>query len=138
VSEAAATEFEKSWRFDVRAASSSDLERQTDLVRVLLVAKRDADSADEPPLEIPDVPELTLAIVRAARSEVRSQSMGSRAVRRSSRLAWDVLTELFGDQDRLKERIDRLKNAKPEGEHELLSLVDKYLGGWRPEDFGED
>ena len=137
VSEAAATDFEKSWRSDVRTASSSVLERESNLLHVLLVAKRDA-AADEPPLEIPKSPELTLAILRAARSEVKSQSMGSRAIRRSPQLAWDPLIELFGGHDELRERIDRLKETKPDGEDKLLSLVDKYLGGWRPNDFGED
>jgi len=137
VSEAAATEFEKSWRSEVRAASSSDLEHESNLLRVLLVAKRDA-AADEPPLEIPTVPEFTLAILRAARSEVRSQSIGSRAIRRSPRLAWDALIELFGSEDELRKRIDQLKETKPEDEGELLSLVDKYLAGWRPKDFDED
>ena len=137
VSEAAATEFEKSWRSEVRVASPSNLEREGNLLYMLLVAKRGA-AADEPLLEIPEMPELTLAILRSARSEVSSQSIGSRAIRRSPQLAWDALIELFGSQDELKQRIDRLKEAKPEGEGELLSLVDKYLGGWRPRDFDED
>ena len=137
VSEAAATEFEKSWRSEVRAASSSDLERECNLLRVLQVARRDA-ATDEPLLEIPEVPELTLLILRAARSEVMSQSIGSRAIRRSPRLAWDALIKLFGNQDELRKWIDRLKETKPENEGELLSLVDKYLEGWRPKDFDED
>ena len=137
VSERAATEFEKRWRSEVRTASSSDLERESNLLRVLLVAKRDAE-ADESLLEIPNNPKFTLAILRAARSEVRSQSNGSRAIRRSPRLAWDALIKLFGSQDELRKRIDRLKETKPEGEGELLSLVDRYMGGWSPKDFDED
>jgi predicted KAP-like P-loop ATPase len=137
VSETAATEFEGRWRSDVRSASSADLERESSLLRVLVVAKQDA-AADEPPLQIPEAPKLTLAILRAARNEVRSQSSGSRAIRRSSRLAWEALIGLFGGHDELRERIARLKETKPEGEDELLSLADKYLGGWRPQDFGEE
>jgi len=137
VSEAAATEFEKDWRSEVLSTPSSDLVHEGDLFRVLLVTKQHA-AADEPPLEIPDVPEVTLAILRTSRSETRSQSMGRRAIRRSPRLAWDALIDLFGGMDEMKERIIRLKENKPQGEDELLGLVDKYLGGWRPGNFGED
>ena len=135
VSEISAAKFEKAWRSEVQSALASDLERETDLLSVLLLAKRDADPA-ESPLDIPEAPELTLAILRRSLSEARSQSMGSRAVRRSPRLAWDALIQLFGTQETLKERINKLKLTKPEGEEELLDLVDKYLGGWRPTDFG--
>ena len=105
--------------------------------RILLFAMRDADPT-EPPLKIADSPQMTLALLKSARSEVRSQAMGSRAVRRSARLAWDVLIELYGDEDTLRERIENLKATQPEGVDELLQLADKYLGGWRPGDFGDD
>ena len=137
VSEAAATEFEKAWRSDVRATPSSGLVSEGDLFRVLLVTKLQA-APDELSLEIPDVPEVTLTILRASRSETTSQSMGRRAIRRSPRLAWDTLIELFGGADELKDRINRLKESTPQGEDELLNLVDKYLGGWRPKSFGEE
>jgi hypothetical protein len=137
VSEAAAAEFERTWRGEVRSASAEELAQEGDLVRVLLLAKRDADPS-EGPLDIDDSPELTLAALRAARSEVRSQAQGSRAVRRSPRLAWDVLIELYGDEATLRERIEALKATSPEGGDDVLELADKYLSGWRPKDFGED
>jgi hypothetical protein len=49
-----------------------------------------------------------------------------------------VLVELYGTEDTLRERIQRLKATQPEGVNELLELANKYLGGWRPSDFGED
>ena len=79
---------------------------------------------------------MTLALLQSARTEVRSQSMGSRAVRRSAALAWDVLVELYGDDATLRERIDKLKASQPHGNDELLQLADKYLAGWRPAPFG--
>jgi hypothetical protein len=61
--------------------------------------------------------------------------MGSRAVRRSARLAWDELVELYGDQEVLRERIEKLKATEPESvDEQLFQLADKYLGGWRPND----
>ena len=137
VSESVATELEKAWRSDVLTAISSALVNEYDLFRVFLVAKL-YGSANEPPLEVPDVPEVTLATLRTSRSEARSQSEGKRAIRRSPRLAWDTLIELFGGLDEFNSRIDRLKESKPQGEDELLKLVDKYLTGWRPGDFLEN
>lgn len=137
VSEDVATELEKDWRSRVLTALSPDLVNEYDLFHVFLVAKV-YGSVNEPPLAVPDVPEVTLATLRTSRSEARSQSMGSRAIRRSPRLAWDTLIELFGGLDELNGRINRLKESKPPGEDELLKLVDKYLAGWRPGNFGED
>jgi hypothetical protein len=137
VSETIAAEREKTWRDEVRARPVDELANETDLMRIFLVAKREADPS-EAALNIDDAPQLTLAILRAARSEVRSQPIGSRAVRRYPQLAWDVLVELYGDEATLRERIERLKASGTEGADELLGLADKYLAGWRPKDFGED
>jgi hypothetical protein len=133
VSQTAAIMFELDWRIEVRSDSDNDLIRENELLRILMLTKRDADPA-EPPINISDSPGMTLAILKSARSEVRSQTMGSRAVRRSARLAWNVLIELYGDEGTLRERIERLKATQPEGVDELLQLADKYLGGWRPDD----
>jgi KAP family P-loop domain len=137
VSESAARQFEESWRVEVRSAPEDALAEESDLLRVLLAAKRDAGST-EPPLEIPDSPRVTLALLKSARSDVRSQAMGSRAVHRSPRLVWDALIELLGNEDTLRERINRLRTTQPDGNSELFDLADKYLGGWRPSDFGND
>jgi hypothetical protein len=137
VSEAAAAEFERNWRSEVRATPTSDLRRERDLAAVLIVAKRGA-AASEAPFETPEAPELTLGILRSARTEVRSQSTNSRAVHRSPRLEWDALVELFGGEDKLRHRIDRLKETKPQGEDELLDLAERYLAGWRPGHHRED
>mgnify|MGYP000426323089 CR=1 FL=1 len=131
VSETTASKFEKDWRAEVRAASADALAEERELLSILLLAKRDADSA-EPCIEIADTADMTLAILRSARSEVRSQTMGSRAVRRSPHLAWDVLIELYGNEDTLKERIIDLKATQPEGVADLIELADEYVGGWQP------
>jgi hypothetical protein len=111
--------------------------REWDLLRILFLTKREAQSTEDT-LRIDPSPELTLAVLRAARGETQSQSMGSRAVRRFPRLAWDVLVELYGDAAALRERIDRLKATPPEGTEELLALADRYLSGWRPSEFGDE
>ncbi len=137
VSKKAAENFEKEWRDEVRSASISTLIKEKGLLRILLLVKRGA-GPEEPPLGIPDSPFMTLALLQSAQVEVYSQSMGSRFVRPSVRLAWDELVELYGNEDVLRDRIEKLKSTHPEGADELLSLVDKYLAGWRPSDSGRN
>lgn len=137
VSERAAKVLEKEWRASVHAASLETLAGETDLLRTFILTKRDADP-DEPALAIPDSPAVTRALLKAARSEVRSQSMGSRAVLRKPRLAWDALIELYGDEATLCERIEALKASPQDNIRDLLELADKYLSGWRPNDFDDD
>jgi hypothetical protein len=132
IAESSAGDFEKKWRAEVRATSATDLAREFDLLRVLAVTKNEA-SSDEPTLDIPDLPLLTLAILKAAQTEVKSFAFGSRAVHSAPRLHWSILTDLFGGEEELRRRISELKNTSPQGEDELFALVDKYLEGWRPD-----
>lgn len=141
VSQDAARIFEADWRVQVRAATADVLVNERELLPLLSIAKRGADpGADphEPSIHIPDSPRITLALLQSARSDVKRQSIGSRAIHRSSRLAWQALIELYGDEAVLCERIEKLKAAHIESTDELLILADKYVGGWRPRDFGED
>lgn len=94
-SEDAAAIFESDWRKEVRNASAEDLATDHDLVRVLVFAKREA-TVSEQNLAIPPDPAVTLAVHRGARSEARSQYLGTRSVHRESRLSWDTLADLYG------------------------------------------
>ncbi len=137
VSENAARELEKAWRDEVRVACIDDLTKEIELVRIFLALKRETE-ASEPTHIIDEAPNLTVAILESALSETKSQSMGSHAIRRTSRLAWDALIEIYENEETLKNRIEDLKDNNIKGVDGLLELVDKYLGGWRPGDFGED
>lgn len=135
VGEDVAARFERDWRAQVRAASVDELVGEPELLRVLLLVSTEAE-ASELPLVLDPSPTLTLAVLRSARSEVRQQSMDSRAVRRSPRLAWDVLTELYGGEERVRERIQALRETHDDGFDDLLALADRYLAGWRPDRYG--
>jgi hypothetical protein len=111
--------------------------QERELLWLLLLAKREADPSEDP-FNVDNSPTLTLAILRNALSEAKRQAVGSRAVRRSPVLAWDSLIELYGDEATLKERIKALKATEPQGDDHLLELADKYIGGWRPKEVGED
>lgn len=137
VSEAAAKTFEAEWRAEVRAATPHQLADEIGLLWTFWRAKQEAESK-EPELVVPDNPAITYALLKSARSETRSQSMGSRAVRRKPQLAWDVLVELYGDEDTLRFRVEELRATPPDGIGDLFELADKYLSGWRPKDFDDD
>lgn len=137
VSETAAAHLEEAWRDEVRSTPVHDLARERDLLRVLLTAKREANPSEDP-LNIDASPHLTLTILNDARSEVMSQTIGDRAVRRSPRLAWEALIELYGDEATLKERIESLNATGLEGVGDVLELANKYLSGWRPNQFGDE
>jgi hypothetical protein len=62
--------------------------------------------------------------------------MGQRAVERVPVFAWDSLVDLYGDEQTLIARIEALKASEVAIEEDLAVLIDKYLGGWRPRDFG--
>ena len=74
VSESAAKGFEAEWRSEVRSASVDSLVKESQLLRILLLAKRETDHS-EPLLVIPDSPPMTLALLQSARSEVRMVSI---------------------------------------------------------------
>ena len=126
VSEQVASEFEKAWREEVRSASVDDLANEHDLLQIFLRTKCATDSSENP-INIDNSPKLTLSLLRATQSETLRQSMGSRAVQRSPRLAWDELVGLYGDEATLKERIERLRVANLDGSDELIELADIYL-----------
>jgi hypothetical protein len=90
------------------------------------------------------IPGLTMALLMNAAGEVKSQPVGSRVVRRSPRLAWDILVSLYGGEDALRRAIDETRNLPnaPPNFADVLSLADKYASGWRPSAsalaFGED
>ena len=137
MSESAARIFETEWRAEVRASSPQQLANEAGLLWTFWRTKQEAAS-EEPELVVPDNPAITYALLKSARSEMRSQSMGNRAVRLKPRLAWDVLVELHGDEDVLRGRIEQLKASPPDEIGDLLELADKYLSGWRPKDFGDE
>jgi hypothetical protein len=132
VSEDAAARLERDWRAEVRAAPVDELVKEPELFRVLYLTKVEAEAPE--PAFLPDPsPALTLAVLRTASSDARSQVIGSRAVRHSPRLAWEPLIDLYGDENTLRERIEALRQAQPEGTEELFALADRYLAGWRPD-----
>ena len=143
VSEATANELKMTLRNEILAASAADLAKERDPLPVLIFAKQHGGPPEEP-LQLGDSPRLTFALLRSAREETAT---GSGPVRRSVKLDWECLIDLYGGDEVLKTRIDDLKagfeSLKPwiesrgipldEAEN-LLELANGYLTGRRPEE----
>lgn len=134
---AVSSELEAAWRAELRALDVDKLVHEPGLLRSLLVLRREA-AQDEPNLVVPSDLRITHSLLLSAHSEVRRQTVGNRAVTRSPRLAWNVLAELYGGEDVFRARIEELRESPLPRTTELVELADRYLGGWRPSEFGED
>ena len=128
VSESTARRFEEEWRGEVCTATDDSLAEEDDLLRTLFWVKTNS-GATEPAISIPHSPSVTLALLKSARSEVRSQEVGSLAVRRSPRLQWQLLVDLYDSEDTLRRRIEALKVSQLSGTDDILELAERYLGG---------
>lgn len=137
IPEESSKQLAKAWRAELRALPAESLAAEPDLLRSVLVASRGGDD-DEPKLAIPPDPRVTLALLSSARSESRSQTMGSRAVKRSPRLAWKILIEIYGSEETLSDRIQEVKALQITNVGDVLDLADRYRSGWRPKDFGDE
>jgi predicted KAP-like P-loop ATPase len=139
VTEVAATDLEANWRQEVRLATveTMNLAMERELLRVFLTAQT-LSSPSESPLAIPLDPKLTIALLLSARSETRSQTMGSRAVRRTTTPAWDMVEQIFGGNDSTKKRIEAIVDEDRRQNEELIALAEKYADGWRPPDDRHD
>lgn len=129
-----ASRLEAEWRAKVRSTAASRLALEHDLIHVLHRARSDAVEGEDV-LVVPALPEVTAAVFRGARSDVRSQSLDSRAVTTRPRLVWDGLVELYGDEETIRVRLDELRASGVEADTDLLDLIERYLDGWRPREF---
>jgi len=137
VPEDVAKQFERSWRDYVRGLRVEEMANEFELLRSLLVLKRES-GPDEPSVTIPEDVLVTRRLLLSARSESCSQAMGSRAVTKSARLAWKVLIDVYGDEETLRKRIEDLRDANLDDCAEVIALAARYLAGWSPKDFGDE
>jgi hypothetical protein len=141
ISASAAEELEGELVEAVRSAEPSQLAKEWDLLRLLYwVQERLPEGTSVLPSH--DNLDLNAKVLTDARAEVRSQAMGSRTLRRQQRLHWDVLIKLYGSEETLRQVVDSLDASQPTDQAliDVLSLANRYLGGWRPKDFdfGDD
>lgn len=123
---------EQKWSSRVCATEPERLAREPDALGLFLALRR-YQQANEQPSQIPQSPPLTLALLASAKSDIVSQAMDSRAVRRTPRLQWKALQTAFGGDEMLADRISQLDASGIAADSEVLGLAKKYLSGWRPD-----
>jgi predicted KAP-like P-loop ATPase len=128
VSEAFAAQAESDFYAKVAKKNPSEPQREWDIFRVYWTLK---DKSGSPPLKNKRDADLLLAVFNSAKSTNRSQGFDTRAVTLTDVLAWDLMVEVFGDEVTIKRTADIVRNNHPKAA--ILKLVDKYLGGWRPD-----
>jgi hypothetical protein len=137
VSEDDAEILELQLREQLEAANSADLAKERGLLEILYHQKVVGDSGKPVTVDASDLI-LARALLLDSQSVVRSQTVDSRSVRHTTRLHWDILTEVFDGEDNLRRAVDALR---PHADDELagvIELADKYLTGWRPSEWGDD
>lgn len=128
-----AADFERAWRAGVRGTDAATLSGEWNLLRVLWMTKL-RGLPEEPPFNLPESDELMLALLRSAETEEVSHSFDSRAVKRSPRIAWQVLIDVVGSEEEIARRVEPLLKDGDEANTELLELVNRYLSGNPPPD----
>lgn len=134
VSKETATKLEEELNKEVRSASPDQLVKEQDLLRLLLIVnKREPENAISVD---PDNTELSAQLLKRAQHEVTSQEMDKRYVKRETRLAWNPLVKVFGNEDNIRQAVDSIRSKKSIDEEleSLLDLTEQYLEGWRPEE----
>lgn len=123
----------------VRGASVEKLAAEWDLLRLLYLVQEKMP-AGELVLPTTDNLELNAKILTSARSEVRSQEMGSRTVVSKPRLQWDVLVQVYGGEEKLTQVVTALEESQPDNPElvETITLAKRYVEGWRPQPFSDD
>ena len=119
---------ERQWRDEVRQTPVRCLFDEPELLSVLLGVESQREKS-EPGIELEFTPSLTIALLRSARGEIR-ETMGM-GIEYENTLAWDELTQLYGDEANLVGSIEKLEAGGTD--LELVNLARRYADGWRPD-----
>lgn len=135
IDEAEALRLETRLRSEIAAAPADVLAEERDLLRLLWWHAHPGAGAAPAVSSLADH-RVVGSVLRASLSYVQSQSMGSRAVHREARLAWDSLTDVLGGDEAVRSATATIDPASAdESLAAALELAARYLDGWRPRDF---
>ena len=73
-------------------------------------------------------------MLKSAVGENRRQVSGSVTAHRTPVLAWGELCGVYSDESTIEQVYKKMCDEPEEDSAELLELIKKYLGGWRPKD----
>lgn len=114
----------------------SALAREWNLLRLLFWSKK-RDPEFVVSRDMADDPQFNAQLLLKASSQARIQMSGNRAVSRETRLAWEPLVQLYGGEEKLRSAIELARTIAADNVElaEVIELAERYLGGWRPEEF---
>lgn len=133
VSENTANELAHTWRTEFCSKDADSLACEPELLQSYLAANTQRLPGDSAATVPPDV-SVTRNILLSAKRESRSQTLGTRSVTKSVRLAWKELVEIYGGDAVLRQRLEELRKANFPECLELIRLADLYLSGAEPGD----
>lgn len=136
VSDADAKLLESALRVQIEEAAPEELAKERDVLRLLYMPKN--YEAGQVVRADAGSPALVTAVLLDARSVVQTQTMGNRAVRRTTRLNWEMLEEIFGGESEVARAVETVRGSTDAELSSVVELADRYLSGWRPSDWGED
>lgn len=120
----------------VEVSTSAELAREDQLLRLLYLPKR----LGRGPISLSSRKEtfFTVSIIRKACSESIGQSMGNRAIRRTMRLNWGTLVELYGTEEALLDALASIDATEvPADNLPYVALAFEYAKGNRQKDDDE-
>jgi energy-coupling factor transporter ATP-binding protein EcfA2 len=136
ISEALESHLFASLAHQVEMATSAELAREDQLLPLLYLPKR----LGREPISLANKMEtfFTVSMIRKACSESIGQSMGNRAVRRTLKLNWEALVELYGTEESLLSALASLDAAEVSADNaRYVALALEYAQGNRPKDDDE-
>lgn len=127
-----AQQFQQQYEQDAAAMPIEHLVREDNPLRVLIApvywGSRIAQTIDTTaPLSV------HYAVFRSAVGENNRQSFGSTHIQRTPVLAWGELCGVYSDESTIAQVYKRMCDDSEPDSSDLLKLIKKYLGGWRPE-----
>lgn len=135
VSENFSNQLSKALIEEVQATATAALANEVQLLQLVYLPQR----IGLEPFSLVDrqASDFTLSLLRGARSETLGQSVGSRAIRRTPTLAWDLLIKLYSSESDLLSAIRDINASDlSEDNQQLLALATKYAEGYRHREFG--
>lgn len=143
MSESEADELEQLLRARIEGAGEG-LASEREMMRILFHGYQ--STPDQPALPVLKSGPVAAAILRSGLATTRTQGLGAASVMTVSHsLHWDILTAIFGGEEGVAAAAARVREEVQINDERLqqaLSLVDRYLEGWRPpdslNDFGND
>ena len=132
VSPSYAQQLQQQYEQDVAVTPIEQLMHEDNLLRVLIAPVLWGSHVAQT-IDAAAPPSVHYAVLNSAVGENRRQFSESMRVHRTSVLAWRELCGVYSDESTIAQVYKRMCDNPEPDSSDLLKLIKKYLGGWRPE-----